>query len=91
MWKGGVPEVAAGFLADQYLVAAEGQGREARAVDDGDRAAAGAGGQGPAAWARVKVALEGKTLTELPVVALADVPVANFVGRAWDTIRLWFK
>ncbi len=39
----------------------------------------------------LKVALEGKTLTELPVVALADVPVANFVGRAWDTIRLWFK
>jgi len=39
----------------------------------------------------VKVALEGRTLAELPMVALADVPEAGFFGRAWDTVRLWFK
>ena len=39
----------------------------------------------------VKVALEGRTLAELPMVALADVPEAGFFGRAWDTIRLLFK
>ena len=39
----------------------------------------------------VKVALEGATVGEFPLVALADVPAANVLGRAWDTIRLWFK
>jgi len=39
----------------------------------------------------VKVALEGATLAELPMVALADVPAASIFGRAWDTVRLWFK
>ena len=39
----------------------------------------------------MKVALEGSTLAELPMVALGDVPTANVFGRAWDTIRLWFS
>ena len=26
-----------------------------------------------------------------PLVALADVPAASMLGRAWDTVRLWFK
>jgi len=39
----------------------------------------------------VKVALDGAALAELPLVALAEVPAANILGRAWDTVRLWFK
>jgi D-alanyl-D-alanine carboxypeptidase (penicillin-binding protein 5/6) len=39
----------------------------------------------------VKVALDGKVLAEFPLVALAEVPVANLFGRAWDTLRLWLK
>ena len=90
VWKGGVPEVAAGFLADQYLVVPKGKaGNLALSMTATEPLLA------PVAKGQqvgtLKVALEGKTLTELPVVALADVPVANFVGRAWDTIRLWFK
>jgi D-alanyl-D-alanine carboxypeptidase (penicillin-binding protein 5/6) len=30
-------------------------------------------------------------LAEFPLVALADVPAASMLGRAWDTVRLWFK
>jgi D-alanyl-D-alanine carboxypeptidase (penicillin-binding protein 5/6) len=30
-------------------------------------------------------------MAEFPLVALADVPAANVFGRAWDTVRLWFK
>ena len=30
-------------------------------------------------------------LAEMPVVALEDVPVAGFLGRGWDTIRLLFR
>ncbi len=32
----------------------------------------------------------GKQLAEFPVVALADVPQASFIGRAWDALRLMF-
>jgi len=39
----------------------------------------------------VKVTLEGKPVAEFPLIALEDVPAAGLLGRAWDTIRLWFK
>ena len=31
------------------------------------------------------------TVAEVPVVALEDVPVAGFLSRGWDTLRLLFK
>ena len=37
------------------------------------------------------VLIDGKQLAEFPVVALADVPQASFIGRAWDSLRLMFK
>jgi D-alanyl-D-alanine carboxypeptidase (penicillin-binding protein 5/6) len=33
---------------------------------------------------------DGKSLAEFPVVALADVAQASFIGRAWDALRLMF-
>jgi D-alanyl-D-alanine carboxypeptidase (penicillin-binding protein 5/6) len=39
----------------------------------------------------VKVALDGKTLVERPLVALNDAPEAGFWGRLSDGIMLWFK
>jgi D-alanyl-D-alanine carboxypeptidase (penicillin-binding protein 5/6) len=39
----------------------------------------------------VKVMLQDKLLGEYPVVALQDVALAGFFGRAWDSMRLWIK
>lgn len=39
----------------------------------------------------MKLVRDGKTLAEIPVVALEDVKVAGFLGRGWDAIRLMFK
>ena len=39
----------------------------------------------------VKVTLQNKLLGEFPVVALENVVVAGFFGRAWDSMRLWLK
>jgi D-alanyl-D-alanine carboxypeptidase (penicillin-binding protein 5/6) len=39
----------------------------------------------------VKVTLQDKLLGEYPVVALQDVALAGFFGRAWDSMRLWIK
>lgn len=39
----------------------------------------------------VKV-MDGSTVvSEFPVVALDGVPEAGFIGRAIDTVKLWFK
>ena len=39
----------------------------------------------------VRVTLDAKPVGEYPLVALEEVPLASLFGRAWDTIRLWFK
>jgi D-alanyl-D-alanine carboxypeptidase len=39
----------------------------------------------------VKVTLDGKPVDAYPLLALADVAPASLFGRAWDTVRLWFK
>jgi D-alanyl-D-alanine carboxypeptidase (penicillin-binding protein 5/6) len=39
----------------------------------------------------IRVTLDGRTVREHPAVALQSVAVAGIFGRAWDTLRLWFK
>ena len=39
----------------------------------------------------LKMMVDGKSLLELPVVALEEVPQASIFGRAWDSMRLWLK
>ena len=38
----------------------------------------------------LRLTLDGKPLGDYPLVALHDVAVAGIVGRAWDSIRLFF-
>jgi serine-type D-Ala-D-Ala carboxypeptidase (penicillin-binding protein 5/6) len=39
----------------------------------------------------MKLMKDEKLVAEIPVLALEDVPVAGFLGRGWDAIRLMFK
>ncbi len=39
----------------------------------------------------LKVLVGGQMVSELPLLALEEVPQAGIVGRAWDAIRLWIK
>ena len=39
----------------------------------------------------MKLTRDNETVAEIPVVALEDVPVAGFLSRGWDTIRLFFR
>jgi D-alanyl-D-alanine carboxypeptidase (penicillin-binding protein 5/6) len=41
--------------------------------------------------ATLKLTLDDKPYGEYSVVALETVPVAGMIGRAWDTMRLWFE
>jgi len=39
----------------------------------------------------LRVSLDNKPLREYPAIALETVGVAGLFGRAWDTMRLWFR
>ena len=43
------------------------------------------------AMGALKVTLDQKPLVDVPLVVLETVEQANFVGRAWDAVRLWVK
>jgi len=90
VWKGAEASVAAGFFADQYLTLPKGKAAALALTMTATEPLVAPVVQGQRVGT-VKVALEGRTLAELPMVALADVSEAGLFGRAWDTIRLWFK
>ena len=41
--------------------------------------------------AKLRVKLEEVTLLELPLLSLQNVEQAGFLGRTWDSLRLWIK
>ena len=90
VWKGAVPEVPAGFLADRYLTLPKGKADKLSLTMQAQEPLVA-----PIARAQrvgaVKVALEGKPVAEFPLIALEEVPLASIFGRAWDTVRLWFR
>jgi D-alanyl-D-alanine carboxypeptidase (penicillin-binding protein 5/6) len=90
VWKGTQPEVPAGFLADRYLTLPKGKADKLAVTMQAEEPLVA-----PISRAQrvgtVKVALEGKPVAEFPMIALEEVPLASFLGRTWDSIRLWFK
>jgi D-alanyl-D-alanine carboxypeptidase (penicillin-binding protein 5/6) len=90
VWKGEQPEVPAGFLADRYLTLPKGKADKLAVTMQAEEPLVA-----PVARAQrvgtLKVSLEGKPMAEFPMIALEDVPLASFLGRSWDSIRLWFK
>ena len=90
VWKGEAPSVSAGFLADRYLTLPKGKANALTLSLEAQEPLIA-----PVASAQkvgvVKVGLEGKPMAEFPLIALEEVPLGNFFGRAWDSVRLWFK
>jgi D-alanyl-D-alanine carboxypeptidase (penicillin-binding protein 5/6) len=90
VFKGARGTVRAGFRGDMVVTVPKGEASRLKAellshsplvapVAVGDRVG------------MLRVTLEGKPLGEYPVVALDAVSEAGFLGRAWDTLRLWTK
>jgi len=90
VWKGAEKEVQAGFMADEYVTLPKGQAQKLKLTMETVEPLIAPVSQGQRVGV-VKVSLEGAPIGEFPLVALAEVPPANFLGRMWDTIRLWFK
>ena len=90
VWKGAEDAVKAGFERGLVVTVPRGEAKQLAAelrthppvlapVQKGDQVGV------------LRVALDGKPLGEYPVVALESVPQAGVFGRAWDTLRLWFR
>ena len=90
VWKGEQKEVDAGFLADRYLTLPKGKA-DKLALTLQTQEPLVAPVQRAQAVGVVHVALEGKPMAEFPLIALEEVPQASIVGRAVDSVRLWFK
>ena len=90
VWKGAQNTVKAGFLEDFTLSLPKGMAEKVKAslVSQQPLVAPVQKGQ---RVATLKLTLDDKPHGEYPVVALETVPVAGMIGRAWDTMRLWFQ
>ncbi len=90
VWKGAQNTVKAGFLEDFTLSLPKGMAEKIKAslVSQQPLMAPVQKGQ---RIATLKLTLDDKPHGEYPVVALETVPVAGMIGRAWDTLRLWFE
>jgi D-alanyl-D-alanine carboxypeptidase (penicillin-binding protein 5/6) len=90
VWKGAEHEVQAGFVADKYVTLPKGQAQKLKLTMETTEPLVAPVTRGQPIGL-VKVSLDGKPVVEFPLVALSDVAPANFFGRAWDSMRLWFK
>jgi D-alanyl-D-alanine carboxypeptidase (penicillin-binding protein 5/6) len=90
VWKGTQNQVKVGFTRDIYVTVPKGVAEKMKPVlERKDPLVA------PVAVnsnvGTLKMMVDGKPLTELPVVALEQVNQASIFGRAWDSVRLWMK
>jgi serine-type D-Ala-D-Ala carboxypeptidase (penicillin-binding protein 5/6) len=90
VWKGTAPTAQLGFVRDTWITVPRGAAEKIKTdlVRPQPLVAPLAKGMN---MGTLKVTADGATLAELPLQVLADVPQAGLLGRAWDSIRLWFK
>jgi serine-type D-Ala-D-Ala carboxypeptidase (penicillin-binding protein 5/6) len=90
IWKGSKGTVKIGFAKDVLVTVPKGvAGKLKPVLERKDPLVAPIDENGRVGT--LKMTVDGKTLIELPVVALEGVAQATIVGRAWDSIRLWLR
>jgi len=90
VWKGTQNQVKIGFTQDIYVTVPKGMTEKMKPVlERKDPLVAPV--QQNTRVGTIKMVADGKTITELPVVALEQVNQASIIGRAWDSMRLWMK
>jgi D-alanyl-D-alanine carboxypeptidase (penicillin-binding protein 5/6) len=90
LWKGKKNQLNIGFNRDIYLSLPKGNVGKIKPILETKTPLLAPITEGQTIGT-LKVVIEGKKITEFPVVALEKVEQANVFGSAWDSIRLWFK
>ena len=90
VWKGVGDTLNAGFTDDLYLSLPKGVGPKLKVAMEARQPLTA-----PIALGQVvgvlRLTLDGNAVAEFPLRALQEVPRAGIFGRAWDSIRLWFR
>jgi D-alanyl-D-alanine carboxypeptidase (penicillin-binding protein 5/6) len=90
VWKGSKSTVKIGFTNDVLVTVPKGVAQKLKPVlERKDPLVAPLAQNGRVGT--LKMMVDGKPLLALPVVALEEVSEASFIGRAWDSMRLWMK
>jgi D-alanyl-D-alanine carboxypeptidase (penicillin-binding protein 5/6) len=90
LWKGAQNQFKAGFESDFILAIPKGQADKivVQLISQQPLMAPVRVGQ---QVATLRISIDGKAYGDYPVSALETVPVAGVVGRAFDTVKLWFN
>ncbi|MGI4850232.1 MAG: D-alanyl-D-alanine carboxypeptidase family protein [Janthinobacterium lividum] len=90
IWKGSQSTIKLGFNRDVYVTVPRGTAARMKPVfERKDPLVAPIAVN--AQVGVMKLVADGKTITEMPVLALEQVNQASIFGRAWDSIRLMMK
>ena len=90
VWKGAQAQVKIGFNRDVFVTLPKGvAGKMKPVLERRDPLVAPIAENSRVGTMRLMV--DGKAVTELPVLALEQIPQASIFGRAWDSVRLLFK
>ena len=90
IFKGTHDSVRLGFDHDVWITLPRGRFESLKAVLETHRPFVAPLAAGEKAGI-MKLMRDNAAVAELPVVALEEVPVAGFLSRGWDTLRLLFK
>lgn len=90
VWKGSQSAVKIGFTHDVYVTVPKGVADKMKPVLERNDPLVAPIAQNSKVGT-LKMMVDGKALTELPVLALEQVNQASIFGRAWDSVRLWLK
>jgi D-alanyl-D-alanine carboxypeptidase (penicillin-binding protein 5/6) len=90
VWKGSQSQVPIGFSRDAYVTVPKGMAARMKTVLERKDPLIAPFSENSQVGV-LKILVDEKLVAELPVVALEQVNPASFLGRLWDTIRLWFK
>jgi D-alanyl-D-alanine carboxypeptidase (penicillin-binding protein 5/6) len=90
VWKGSQATVKIGFANDVLVTVPKGVAAKLKPVlERKDPLVAPLARNGRVGT--LKMMVDGKSMLDLPVVALEEVSQATIFGRAWDSMRLWLK
>ena len=90
VWKGAAPALAVGFTDDVFMTLPKGIGPKLKVALEAKQPLTAPIALGQPIGT-LKLMLDGNAVATLPVQALNEVPLAGIFGRAWDSVRLWFR
>ena len=90
VWKGTSNTLKAGFTDDLYMSLPKGVGPKLKVAMEARQPLTAPVALGQTVGV-LRLTLNGSAVAEFPLQALEEVPQAGILGRAWDSIRLWFR